>query len=612
MTMTTDQSATPQPEAAAASTREDVLRRALLEVKTARSKADALQRARTEPIAVVGIGCRLPGGSGQSRGFWDLLINGRNAVTEIPADRWDLEAYYDPDPDAPARTYARHGAFIDNIRDFDAALFNITPREAASIDPQHRLLLETTWHALEHAQIPPDSLRGTNTGVFIGLRGSDYERMGARELTAIDAYGAVGSAWNFAANRVSFAFGLQGPSLVVDTACSSSLVAAHLACQALRNGECDTAIVGGANLILSPDAMIALTKGRMLSPTGQCHTFDTNADGYVRGEGAGIIILKRQTTAQHHHNPILALIRSSAVNQDGASAGITVPRGTAQEEVIQRALTAAGLTADDVGYVEAHGTGTALGDPIEIQAINHTLTPRTQPLHLGSVKTNIGHLGSSRLRHRSTHQNHPHPSTTPPPSHPTSTSPPPTHSSPYTPQPPSPPPPHPGTNPPAPPASPPSASAAPTPTSSSKTTHPTQKQRRKNNQTPPPPPPENTPYTITLTAHTPHTLHTQATTLQNHLTNHPTPLHHLAWTTTHTRSTLPHRATITTTNHHNLTQALTALTTNTPHPGLHTHHTTTTNLPSTVFLIPAASDAAKAAELAAWWTELRHRAGVGA
>ncbi len=587
--MTTADQAEPQNGTSVQTDRESLLRRALLEVKAARAKAEVLQQARTEPIAVVGLGCRFPGGADSPEAFWDLLVSGRNAVGPVPPDRWDAEAYYDPDPDTPARTYARHGAFINHVRDFDAALFGITPREAASIDPQHRLLLETAWHALEHAAIPPDSLRGTPTGVYIGMRGSDYERMGARDITGIDTYGAIGSAWNFAANRLSFAFGLTGPSLVVDTACSSSLVAVHLACQALRNGECDTALAGGVNLLLSPDAMIALTKGRMLSPAGQCHTFDAAADGYVRGEGAGIVVLRRLSTARHNNDPILAIIRGTAINQDGPRAGITVPRGTAQEEVIRKALASAGVRPDEVDYIEAHGTGTALGDPIEIRALTATLTPRTRPLAIGSVKTNIGHLeaaaGIASLAKTILALHHatipPHLNlTTPNPHIPWN----PHLTIPATPQPWT----TPnrtagissfgfgGTNahlilqnpPPAPPA-------------------------------PTPPPPPGTPHTITLSAHTPTALQATAANLTRHLTTHPTPLHHLAWATT-TRATLPHRAAITTTTTRDLTQALNHLITSTPHPHLTTTHHPTTHTPHITLLIPG-SPTAGTDELAAWW-----------
>ena len=543
-------------------------------------------------IAVVGLGCRFPGGADSPEAFWDLLVSGRNAVTEIPADRWDADAYYDPDPDAPARTYARHGAFIDHVRDFDAALFGITPREAASIDPQHRLLLETAWHALEHAGIAPDALRGTPTGVFIGMQGSDYERLATRGAYSTDAYSATGFAPNFAANRISFTFGLQGPSMTVDTACSSSLVAVHLACQALRSGECDTALAGGVNLILSPDAMIALAKGRMLSPTGQCRTFDAAADGYVRGEGAGIIVLRRLSTARAGNDPILAIIRGSATNQDGASAGITVPRGTAQEDVIRRAMAAAGVGPDEVDYVEAHGTGTALGDPIEIRALTAALTPRTRPLAIGSVKTNIGHLEAAAgiasllktvlsLQHRIIP---PHLNLTTP--------------NPYIPW-------TPDLTVPAAPT--PWAAPAGTPTAGISCFGFGGTNAHLIIQSAPdqPPaadlePPPGTPATITLTARTPDALRETAAALTSHLNDHPTPLHHLAWATTTTRATLPHRAAITTTTTHDLTQALHHLTANTPHPNLTTNHNPTTRNPHITLLIPGCSTA-RTEELSQWW-----------
>jgi len=569
--------------------RKDLLRRALIEVKTARARADALHRARTEPIAVVGIGCRFPGGADGPEAFWDLLVSGRNAVTEIPADRWDADAYYDPDPDAPARTYARHGAFIDDVRGFDAALFGITPREAASIDPQHRLLLETAWHALEHASIPPDSLRGTATGVFVGIGGSDYLRMGSGDFTAIDAYGAIGTSMNFAANRVSFSLGLQGPSLVVDTACSSSLVAVHLACQALRGGECDTALAGGVNLLLSPDGMIALAKGRMLSPTGQCHTFDAAADGYVRGEGVGVIVLRRLSDAERGHDPILAVIRGGAVNQDGATSGITVPRGAAQQEVIRRALAAAGVAPDQVGYVEAHGTGTSLGDPIEIRAMTATLAPRTRPLTVGSVKTNIGHLEAAAgiagviktvlALHHATIPPHlnlstpsPHipwsdklsiPAAAIPWDEPVRTA---------------------------------GVSAFGYGGTNAHLILGSYDPGTPDPQTPDP----RTPVIITLTAYTPGALATAATRLAAHLAAHPVPLPDLAWATTQTRAIFPHRAVITASTADELAQALDHLAAGAPHPGLTTHHHATTRTPHITFLVPGRPDA-KTEELAAWW-----------
>ncbi|MDT0317187.1 thioester reductase domain-containing protein [Streptomyces millisiae] len=379
--------------------RSNVLRRALVELKAARAEVAEARRLVNEPIAVVGMGCRFPGGATGIEKFWDLLVSGRSGVVEVPADRWDLEDFFDPDPDAAGRTYARHGGFVDGIREFDAGLFGIPPREAVGVDPQHRLVLEVAWEALEHAGIAPDSLRGTRTGVFVGMGGSDFERLklSTGDVSAVDGHSATGGALNMAANRLSFALGLEGPSLVVDTACSSSLVALHLACQALRSGECDTALVAGVNTLLSPGTTVALSKGRMLSPEGRCKTFDATADGYVRGEGCGVVVLRRADVAREAGQRIWAVVRGSATNQDGRSSGLTVPRADAQQEVIRRALAAGDVRPADVGYVEAHGTGTALGDPIEVRALAAVLgdgraEAGTGPVALGSVKTNIGHL----------------------------------------------------------------------------------------------------------------------------------------------------------------------------------------------------------------------------
>jgi acyl transferase domain-containing protein/acyl-CoA synthetase (AMP-forming)/AMP-acid ligase II len=547
--------AVPGPQAASAAVR------LAASTTTRAASAASLDHA----IAVVGVGCRFPGGSGSPEAFWDLLVSGRNAVTGIPADRWDADAYYDPDPDAPGRTYARHGAFIDDVRGFDAALFGITPREAASMDPQHRLLLETAWHALEHAGIPPDSLRGTTAGVFVAMGGSDYERLAAR--VPLDVYTATGLAPNFAANRVSFTLGLQGPSMVVDTACSGSLVAVHLACQALRGGECDTALAGGVNLLLSPDVMMALTKGRMLSPTGQCRTFDAAADGYVRGEGAGVIVLRRLSDAERGRDPILAVIRGTAVNQDGASSGITVPRGAAQEEVIRRAMAVAGVGPDEVGYVEAHGTGTPLGDPIEIRALTATLTPRTRPLALGSVKTNIGHLEAAAgiasviktvlaLHHGviPPHLNlttpNPHIPWTPDliiPAEPTSWDGP--------------------------------ARAAGVSSFGFGGTNAHLVLASHDAESPDPGASRQAagPAVVTLSAHTPAALARAAAGLAAQLAACPVPLPDLAWATTCTRATLAHRAAITASAAADLTQALQHLAAGTPHPHLVTRHTTNRN-----------------------------------
>lgn len=350
---------------------------------------------RTEPIAVVGIGCRFPGGVQGPEAFWDLLVQGRSGVVDVPEDRWDLGSVYDADPGAPGRTYSRHLGALEGVRRFDAGLFGIPDAEAVKIDPQHRLLLETAWESLEDAGIAPDSLRGSRTGVFVGMSGSDYERLTLRsgDPTQIDAYTATGSAGNFGANRISYTLGLTGPSLVVDTACSSSLVAVHLAVQSLRSGEVDAALVGGVNLVLTPDSTVALSQGRMLSPDGACKAFDASADGYVRGDGCGVVVLRRLSDVGPADR-VVGVIRGSAVNQDGRSNGLTAPSGNAQQAVVRAALDAARVAPQEVGYVEAHGTGTPLGDPIEVRALAAALgtAARPRPLPIGSVKTNIGHL----------------------------------------------------------------------------------------------------------------------------------------------------------------------------------------------------------------------------
>ena len=353
------------------------------------------ERERREPIAVVGLSCRLPQ-AGSPEEFWRLLEAGADAVTEIPADRWDLSQYYDPDPASPGKMYCRHGGFLDDVRGFDAPFFRISPREAASMDPQQRILLEVAWEALERAGVNPRSLTGSPTSVHIGVTTRDYTELllAAADESPLDTYYATGNAPNALAGRLSYFLGLQGPSMVVDTACSSSLVAVHLACQGLRTRESNLAIAGGVNLILSPQLQAAICRANMLSAAGRCRTF-ADADGYVRGEGCGILVLKRLADARRDHDPVLALIRGSAVNQDGASAGFTVPHGPSQQALIRRALEAAKVDPRDVSYLEAHGTGTPLGDPIEVNAAlavyGQGRSPE-RPLLMGSVKTNIGHL----------------------------------------------------------------------------------------------------------------------------------------------------------------------------------------------------------------------------
>ena len=357
---------------------------------------EATIRREHEPIAIVGIGCRFPGGASDPQSFWDLLAEGRDTISEVPGDRWDIDALFDPDPDAPGRICVRNGGFLDKVDEFDPTFFGITPREALTMDPQQRLLLEVTWEALENGGIPAERLVGTPTGVFIGICNSDhYQRLVHRGANMIDAYLASGNAHSVAAGRISYCLGLQGPSLAVDTACSSSLVALHLACKSLRSGETNMAICGGVNVMCSPETTIALTKAHMLAPDGRCKTFDAAADGFSRGEGCGVLVLKRLGDAVSSQDRILALIRGTAANQDGRSGGLTVPNGPAQEAVIRSALADAQVKPSEIGYVEAHGTGTSLGDPIEVRALGRALGAGRQlndPLLIGSVKTNFGHL----------------------------------------------------------------------------------------------------------------------------------------------------------------------------------------------------------------------------
>jgi acyl transferase domain-containing protein/acyl carrier protein len=373
------------------------LKRAFLALQEAQSKLDALERAQKEPIAIVGMGCRFPGGADDPGAFFRLLRDGVDAVTEVPPERWDRDAWYDPDPDAPGKAYTRCGAFLRGVDLFDAPFFGISPREAARMDPQQRLLLEVSWEALEDACIAPDRLAGSQSGVFIGAMTRDYAHLSSNlvEPDGIDAYTGTGVEDCFAAGRISHALGLQGPSMTVETACSSALVAVHLGCQSLRAGECSVVLAGGVNLILSPMMHVITSKVRALSPDGRCKTFDAAADGYGRGEGCGVVVLKRLGDALRDGDRVLALIRGSAVNHDGPSGGLTVPNGRAQQQLLRDALASAGVMGSQVSYVEAHGTGTPLGDPIEMRALGATLGAGRSPeerLWVGSVKTNLGHL----------------------------------------------------------------------------------------------------------------------------------------------------------------------------------------------------------------------------
>ena len=351
--------------------------------------------SKPEPIAIIGMGCRFPGAE-NAEAFWELLTQGRDAIGDIPPQRWDNDGLFDPDPDAPGRICIRQAGFIADVDAFDSGFFGIAPREAQSMDPQQRLLLEVAWQALEDAGLPPDQLANTATGVFVGQGGADYvQRLAARGYASIDGYFASGNSPAVTSGRLAYCLGLQGPTMTIDTSCSSSLVALHLACRSLRSGESEVALAGGVNVICAPEVAIAASRAHMLAPDGRSKAFAADADGFGRGEGCGVVVLKRLTDALAAGDVIRAVIRGSAVNQDGRSAGLTVPNGPAQEAVIVAALRHAGVAAGDVTYVEAHGTGTALGDPIEARALSRVFgegRPAAAKLLIGSVKTNIGHL----------------------------------------------------------------------------------------------------------------------------------------------------------------------------------------------------------------------------
>ncbi len=371
------------------------IKRALLEIRDLRARLAEVEYAQFEPVAIVGLGLRIPGGVDDAGSYWRLLRDGVDAITGIPPTRWSLEQFYDEDVSKPGKMTTRFGAFLDDVDRFDAAFFGISPREATSMDPQQRLLLETTWEAIENAGQSPEKLLGTQTGVFIGISNNDYFRMVIKDLEKIDTYAVTGGMFSVASGRIAYLLGLRGPALSIDTACSSSLVAVHLACQSLRKKETDMALVGGVNLILTPEANINFSKAGMMAADGRCKTFDARADGYVRGEGCVVVVLKRLADAQAARDHILAVIRGSATNQDGRSNGLTAPSGPSQEAVIRSALRSAGVQPHQVNYVETHGTGTSLGDPIEVDALGAVYSQErdpANPLHIGSVKTNVGHL----------------------------------------------------------------------------------------------------------------------------------------------------------------------------------------------------------------------------
>jgi len=370
-----------------------ILKQALRTVETLKRKNYQYQ----EPIAIIGLAFRFPGEVDTPDDFWKLLYEGVDPIEEFPKNRWNIDDYYDADPDVPGKIYTRYGGFLKGVDRFGSHFFGISPREAVQMDPQQRILLEVCWKALEHAGQASLDLKHSNTGVFIGLANDDYLLLGPHSHNPdnVDAYSSLGVGRNIAAGRIAYALGLEGPTLQLDTACSSSLVALHLACQSLRAGDCEMAVVGGVNLILSPTNPIVRCRLRALSPDGHCKTFDASANGYVESEGCGVIVIKPLSKAIANQDNILAIIRGSAVNHDGPSSGLTVPNEQAQEKLLQKALQNAQVEPNEISYIEAHGTGTSLGDPIEIGAITSVFgkdrSPKN-PLIVGAVKSNIGHL----------------------------------------------------------------------------------------------------------------------------------------------------------------------------------------------------------------------------